>query len=453
VEEGINDISSLDIKDEGEKYRNRTKETSTNDMILEKSQALMQTEGTNTSISENNTNITKESINDTINHHRHIFAQYKNSAKDLQIKKTDQPAINTNNKNIYQPNQSQIFDQTNRNIDQLGGNAEYPSTSSGIYIKDRNHNIDKNTYYQKSESQDKDKKLTHYSDKNNANRQSSASFSNSDNMIFQNDTYLSKMKFTNVNIIMPLDNDEYWIYKTEDVDARRNLMTKLQNIAEKSRNVQPIVGNIYGVQYKTIWYRAMVISLNPVKVHFIDFGKDETLKKDSDIKDIQDISKSPRFARKIHLTQPMNNKYKNLQRGDKISVKMISTSPDKIITVEMQEQSEDLSVCIMENASSLNAMEKFVPQGKEMSNIAKQVSTIQLCNIFNALNNVMAEKALSELEFVGFLHICGFMQNNIYNATFCPHIFSEKFEIILNSLQAECTRIWTEMKNKSVEYK
>jgi len=455
VEETINDISSLDVKDEREKYKSQTKEISTNDMMLQQSQALMQTEDTNTSISKNNTNITNESINDTINQHGYLFLQYENNAKDLQIKKTEQSAINMSNKDIYQLNQSQVFDQTNTNTDLLEKNAEYSSISSdSYYIKGRNRNIDKNRHYQRNESQDKDRKFAHYNDKKDANRQNNASctFNNSDNMIFQNDTYLSKTRFMNVDIIMPLDNGEYWIYKTEDTDARRNLMMKLQNIAEKSRNVQPIVGNIYGVQYKNIWYRAMVISLNPVKVHFIDFGNDDTLKKDSDIKDIQDISKSPRFARKIRLRQPVNNKYKNLQYGDKISVKMVSTSPDKIITVEMQEQLEDSSVCIKENASSLNTMEKFLP-GKEMSNIAKRDSTIQPCNIFDALDNVMAERALSELEFVGFLQICGFMQNNIYNATLCPHIFSEKLEIILNNLQAECTKIWTEMENKSVEYK
>lgn len=258
---------------------------------------------------------------------------------------------------------------------------------------------------------------------------------------FYKDTHLSKTKFTMVEIIIRLNNNEYWISKVEDEAARIDLMQKLQNVAIKSRNVQPIIGEVYGVLYETLWHRAMVISLNPVKVHFIDFGNDEILKKDDDIKNIGDLIKAPKFARKIRLTQGTSDKYRNLQEGDKISVKMLSVNSEKTMIVEMQEQLENLSSHTMEN----DTVKKLVPQENQVSpNKNIQAPTIQIPNIVDALAELLTQKAVPELRIEGVIQFWESAPRNIYSVysvTLIPQIYSSEIEMIFNDLQEDCSKV------------
>ncbi|XP_011690166.1 PREDICTED: uncharacterized protein LOC105451427 [Wasmannia auropunctata] len=106
----------------------------------------------------------------------------------------------------------------------------------------------------------------------------------------------------------------------------------------------------------------MVTSLNPTVVHFIDFGIDETLIKDAELKDLGEL-KSP-IITKIRLPQGISDKYRNLQRGDKISVRMLFVDSEKTIIVEIKEVqpvATDTTLHATESASS-NATKKFVSQ-------------------------------------------------------------------------------------------
>lgn len=282
------------------------------------------------------------------------------------------------------------------------------------------------------------------SNTNISNNTSTSCSSMNNDLSFYKDTHLSKTKFITVEVVIPLDNGEYWINKVEDKDSCMNLMIQLQDVAKNSRAVtQPIIGEVYGVLYETIWHRAMVISLNPVKVNFIDFGNDEILKKDDEIKDIGNLVKAPKFARKIRLTQNTNDKYRNLLQGDIISVRMLFIDSDKTITVEVEEQSESLSSHITESASN-NTMEKLIPQeNKVFSNKSSKVSTVQVPNILDALVDLLTQKATSELQIDGVIQICESAQKNVYSATLSPQVYSAEIEMIFNDMPEDCSKVQT----------
>ncbi|XP_026827923.1 uncharacterized protein LOC105279043 isoform X2 [Ooceraea biroi] len=471
VEEAV-DLSSLAIKDEGKKREDQTKEPSANSAQLRRPRtAPMHTESstnsTNVSASKNSASVNDYTDN-AANQRGLPSARYESDAKDAQVKRaTDQPAMNT--KDISpNPNRSQAFDQINTNTDQSRRNAKSwtPTSANSAYQANRNHvgdvnkssspnerfnsgsNMkDRQTYadkrppYERHEPQNARKPAAH-SDRD-SNRRSNNVCSNgevpSDDLAFQKDTYLSKAKFAEVEIVVPLGNGEYWVCRTEDTDARITLMTTLQDVAEQSRNVQPIVGNIYGVLYETIWHRAMVTALNPVRIHFIDFGNEEPLEKGAAIRDIQELSKPARFARKIRLTQSASDRCRKLEYGDKISVRMMSMNPDKTITVEVQGESQ--AECATKSAPSLSTN---VQQKEGGPGAAGQDSAAQPVNVLRVLDNLLSERVLPELEFVGLLQICGPVQSNVYCATLCPYMFTDKLEMILQDLQVECVAMESE---------
>lgn len=360
----------------------------------------------------------------------------------------------------YNRNQNNVINRTNNNKDR--------SIDNNANIRDKSYNTDKNQSFQR---QNNKKSPPHNSlyNKQNVNERKNSFSSNSntdDDLAFNKDTYLSNKEFTEVEITVPLDNNEYWITKLKDVEERRLLMIELQTVANQSRNVKPIIGDIYGVIYESIWHRAMVISLNPITVHFIDFGNDEILEKNAKIRDIGDTFKNvPKLARKIQLTPITNAKYKNLQFGDKISIRMLSMNTDGTIIVEAQNQSEDSSVRVKESTPQdsdtntctkesvpqsdvNNAMEKTVPQEKfkipPIINI--KASKIQVPNVLNTLTNLLTQEAITELESEGMIHIIESTQMNVYSATLCPGIYSNELSMVIKDLQEECE----DMKKKSM---
>nr|XP_012228268.1 PREDICTED: uncharacterized protein LOC105675580 isoform X4 [Linepithema humile] len=339
----------------------------------------------------------------------------------------------------YNRNQNDVTNTTNNNKDIVDNNDN---------IKDRSYNTDKNQSFQRHEFQNS-RKSPPYKGGQNAIRTysetSSSTTSNiDDDLAFNKDTYLSNKEFTEVEVVVPLDNNEYWITKLKDIETRTTLMIQLQNVAAKSRNVKPIIGNIYGVLYEKIWHRAMIISLNPVMVHFIDYGNDEILQKDADIRDIEDMPKVPKFAKKIQLTPATAEKYKDLRYGNRLSVRMLSRNTDGTIIVEVQKPLEDLSVCTKESApqSDVNngAIEKTVPQEKfKMPSIINiKASKIQIPNVFDAFANLLTQKAVTELKIEGAIEIVESTETNVYSATLCPSVYSEDVVMVLTDLQQEC---------------
>jgi len=422
---------------------------------------------------KSNTDVTYNSVNNTEDT---PVSQYDNDINVSQTKMADQPVVNTTNtKEFSQQHRLRRYNNINENPSKKDNGCSSTSSSTDQSHHSRNYSSDSNKTsfkekYDKSNIRNKNynndrnhsKRNDFQSDKNynsreNTNGQRASTFNNisvTNDLAFYKDTHLSKTKFITVEVIISLNNDEYWVYKLEDANARKILMIKLQDIVNKSRNVQPIIGEVYGVMYETIWYRAMVTSLNPTKVHFIDFGNDEILEKNVEIKDIGDLIKSPKFARKIRLTQGTSDKYRNLQEGEKISVRMLSIDSEKTIIVEVEEEQnstvKNLSSHTTESVSN-NAVKNFMPQeNSKTTNKNTEASTIQVPSILDALADLLTEKAVSELQIEGFIQINEATQKNVYNATFGPQVYGTEMEMIFNDLQEECTKIRTSADYKCV---
>jgi len=151
-----------------------------------------------------------------------------------------------------------------------------------------------------------------------------------------------------------------------------------------------------------------------------------------------------KFARKIRLKQNMSDKYRNLQQGDIISVRMLFIDSDKTIIVEVEEQSESLSSHITETASN-NTMEKL-PQKEEnevFSNKNTKISTVQVPNILDTLIDLLTQKATSELQIDGVIQICESAQKNVYSATLSPQVYSAEIEMTFNDMPEDCSKVQT----------
>lgn len=475
MEESINDMSLLQInKDENQTkiplISNKTitsKTIASNEVKLRRPNAsnAMQAESSsntnaNTNTHKNNIDITNYSTNSDINSREHLSIRH-NNINVFTTKTADQPTLSTiNTKNFSKQIQLQGCNNIKENSEKSRKNDRYLTTSNqnnynrnqnGAIKKispdkeksENNSNLRNKNYnsapYQKNELQI-DRKPTVYSDRENRQRSDSCnSLNNSitmdDDLIFYKDTYLSKIEFTEVEISTTLGNGEYWIFNLKYTETRTNLMTELQRVVQKSRNMQPIIGGVYAVFYESLWYRAMAISLNPVKVHYIDYGNDKILQKDAEFRDIPDMTTIPNFSRKIRLTPTASEKY-NFKYGETIFVKMLSIDADKTIIVDVREQEHPP----MKNASNKsNTAEKLVRQENlQVSNENLNASMVQIPSILNAFANLFTQKAVSELEFMGFIQIHDSAQENIYSASLGPQDFTAEIEMLLNDLQEEC---------------
>lgn len=470
MEESVSDMS-LQVNKDGNQTKiplmsNNTitsKTIASNEVKLRRPNAsnAMQAESSNNTnananMYKNNVDITNCSTNSDIDDREHLSIQHDNNTNVFTTKTANQPALSTmNTKEFLKQCQLYGWIRTMEDIEKIRNNTYLISnqnhnhnqndaikkTSLDKEKSDINSNLRNKNYndrsYQKNELQI-DKKPTMYNDrKNKPGSNSSSSSTMDEDLIFCKDIYLSKTEFTEVEISVSLGNGEYWIFNLKDSEMRTNLMTELQDVAKRSHNVQPIIDGVYAVLYEALWHRAVVISLNPVKVHFLDFGNDEILQKDAEIKDIpRDIIKIPPLARKIRLTSAASEKYNYFQYGDKIFVKMLSIDAHRTIIVDVKEQSEHLLLPMKSASNKNNTTEKFVQENENL-----QASMVQIPSILNAFADLFIQKAVSKLKFAGFIQIHESTQKNIYSASLGPQDFSAEIEVLLNDLQEECANV------------
>ncbi|XP_025269700.1 uncharacterized protein LOC105254637 isoform X2 [Camponotus floridanus] len=474
VEESVKDISLQINKDENQTSipltLNKTitsKTIASNEVKLRRPNVsnVMQAESSNntdanTNMHKNNVDITNYSTNNGINDREHLSSIHDNDTNVCTTKTADQPALSTmNTKDFSRQNQLQRCNNTKEDIEKSKRNDRYSTSNQNHYSRNhngairktipdkeksdnsnlRNKNYNSDRSYQKNELQIDKKPTTIYNDRENGlgSNSSSSNTMVDEELIFCKDTYLSKTEFTEVKILISLDNDEYWVVTLKDSDTRTNLMTKLQDVAGKTRNVQPIIDGVYAVLFGGIWHRAVIISLNPVKVHYLDYGYDETLKQDAEIRGIpRDMIKIPPLARKIRLTPAA--RYKNFRYDDIIFVKMLSIDAHKTIIVDVREQSEHLFSPV-KNASNKNTTEKFVRQENvQASNENLKASKVQISSILNAFADLFTQKAVSELEFTGLIQIHGCTQENIYSASLLIQNFDTELMNVLSCLETDC---------------
>lgn len=255
-----------------------------------------------------------------------------------------------------------------------------------------------------------------------------------EDIAFSKHTFLPKSKFTDVRVILKLDR-EIWIQKVEDDNDLVQLMTELQDEAEKASKIEPTVGNMYAVQYESVWHRAVVTALNPTKVHYIDYGNDEFVET-NDFREINKYKNIPRFCAKIRLSEKANKKYKNLKYEDIIAVKMISVDSNKVIDIEVEGENDiSTSEVIPKNAPMMDNSTTIEPNDKTPG-LQKEVSiNDKTSSPLNKLQNVVNTVFVGE---TGILEIHAELSQNTYSITLLPHSAISNYEKLLNDLPALC---------------
>ncbi|KOX80155.1 Tudor domain-containing protein 1, partial [Melipona quadrifasciata] len=254
-------------------------------------------------------------------------------------------------------------------------------------------------------------------------------------MSFSKKPFLSKTKFQDVIIIIK-ENRECWVQKVEDQNTIKDLMTEIQ--AEiKAQKMEPIVGNIYAVKYENVWHRAIVTCLNPVKVHYIDYGNDEVVET-NDFRKIDKYANVPRLCAKIRLSQKAYKKYKDLKYEDIISVKMISVDSNNVINVEVKNEN-DIStseIIQIDNNSKLNT--STIVKVDDKTVISPKISTKDKALISsNKIKNIVNTVTVGE---IGILEIHAEIKNNTYSITLLPNNAVPDYEKLLINLPEVCAQ-------------
>lgn len=435
--------------------------------------------------SKTNTNTIFSSNDDSVSkQNRYSYTQCENNTKVLQIKEIDEPKIEkkadqpvTNIKNLSQQNRLYKYNHPNENTDQKikkSGECASPNSTFQNYslnyqsdnaskkspnreVVGKTDNVKSKFSYNNDNNRPQqngfnaDKKSVPYNDREIAKKPENRSNVKEDlnssvideDIAFQKSTFLSKVKFTDVEIVVTLGNYEYWVHKVEEKEALRNLMIDLRNVASKSRNVQPIVGNIYGVLYEDIWHRAKIISLNPIKVHYIDYGNDELLKKDADIRDIRPLTKIPKFARKIRLMKTTSSMYKDLSEDNELSVRMLSVNAEEIILVEVQElEAAAISEKVLQPSNTNNIVENNVRQENLKVSLINggETRASQLPSVLDVLADLLIKQELTELKVTGLIQPFT-SEENVYGATFLPNDFNPQMMVVLQNLPVACAEL------------
>lgn len=265
-----------------------------------------------------------------------------------------------------------------------------------------------------------------------------------EDIAFTKQTFLSKTKFTDARIIVS-ENREHWIQKVEDSENIVMLMTELQDDANKAQKVKPIVGNIYAVEYESVWHRGLVTCLNPLTVHYIDYGNDEVVQSD-DFREINNYKNIPRYSAKIRLSEKANEKHRNLKYEDIISVKMLSVDSNRVINVEVQGEN---AVPPSQVAQTNDTPVPNIPQMSRtpVPNTLKRSDTDNIVASPKAPSNNELSSFVSNLKSVvntvsigegGLLEIHTELNNNTYSVTLLPNSAISDFEKLLSVLPEEC---------------
>ncbi|KAK9296207.1 hypothetical protein QLX08_009706 [Tetragonisca angustula] len=253
---------------------------------------------------------------------------------------------------------------------------------------------------------------------------------------FSKNTFLSKTKFQDVIIIIK-ENREYWIQKVEDQKCIRDLMTEIQDEVKKGQKVEPIVGNIYAVKYENVWHRAIITCLNPVKVHYIDYGNDEFVET-NDFRKIDKYVEIPRLCAKIRLSQKAYEKYKDLKYEDVISVKMISVDSNNVINVEVKNENDILTSEIIQTDNNSKLNTSTVVKVDDKTVISSEISNNDKALISsNKIKNIVNTLTVGE---IGILEIHAEIKNNTYSITLLPNNAVPDYEKLLINLPKVCVQ-------------
>ncbi|XP_066581279.1 uncharacterized protein [Prorops nasuta] len=229
---------------------------------------------------------------------------------------------------------------------------------------------------------------------------------------FRKLSFLPDDTFVEVQIIISEDNG-YWVQKLDNWKKFEDMSLKLQEVAEKSQKAKPQLKNLYAIKFKEMWYRVVVLELNPTKVRFVDYGHTEVITQ-NDFYLIEEFKAIPGFAKKIRIINAKPNQ-KRLVENDVISVKKISINADSnIINVEIKEEHE-----IITPSNTVLSL----PQKKEPDNF-------ELKSVMDIL----------QVDTEGLIQIHE-ITDNIARATLLPTVSESIYEKLLYTLPEECKKM------------
>ncbi|XP_076295850.1 vreteno [Lasioglossum baleicum] len=267
---------------------------------------------------------------------------------------------------------------------------------------------------------------------------------------FPKQMFLSKSEFTDVKVIVT-SGREYWVQKVEDNDDIVVLMTSLQDTAEEMKKVKPVVGELYAVQYESIWHRAIVKSLDPLTVHYVDFGNDEVVNT-NDFRKIPQLIDIPRYAAKIRLSEKGFEKHKTLAYEDIISVKMISIDTNKVINVEVQGENDTATVQCKNNGiavpevqnSALQVQKSVSEDSSAVLKALKSVKSLGLANDDTSKKTATTPKKPESIVNIlsvgdsGGIVIHAELSNHVYSITLLSADTASNYEKLSQQLTDAC---------------
>ncbi|XP_033208088.1 uncharacterized protein LOC117167339 [Belonocnema kinseyi] len=280
-------------------------------------------------------------------------------------------------------------------------------------------------------------------------------------------SFLSKDKFTQVVNMVISGNGECWVQKLEDEAEFTQMMRELgaeQNAVsrEKAPKVIPVIGGLIACQYYEIWHRASIVSLNPLVVHYMDYGNNEVLAND-DIRPLGTFEKVPPYARKIRVLNAKGTKYELLKESEQLSVKVISEDADGVflvVTPDLEGESPfqpfKCGAGSQNVPSSQNRLssenEQCTQDKRESKEPRSQSSTKTSSHDFNkehdnktdeALKKVLSTPTGSVIDHLkandcGMMEIHTPLKNDTYSVTIVPQKFHDYYEKVVIEVPAKC---------------
>ena len=270
-------------------------------------------------------------------------------------------------------------------------------------------------------------------------------------LAFQKNTFLTKKKFTKVVVTAPLGIGEAWVQRDEDTDEFTTMMTVLKN-SPSAPTVKPIVGNLIACKFYDIWHRASVVSLNPLTVHYIDYGNDEILQ-NNDIRELGTLEKIPRYARKISIKNAKGTRYEKLKEDDQLDVKMVSVNSEGVFEVITPEQEgmnpfEPFSNPHnglgsqhgpnFENQQNSQERNKQIFAETSQPGYSKEVISQTSEDLPTPTGSIIHNL---EPEYEGMLEFHALLSKNTYSVTLVPKKFLKFYERLLNEIPAKCAEL------------
>ncbi|KAK0162423.1 hypothetical protein PV327_006200 [Microctonus hyperodae] len=160
---------------------------------------------------------------------------------------------------------------------------------------------------------------------------------NDDNdFIFERSTFLPKSNFIEVQIAVVISPGLYCVQKCSEMDQLQELMKTLHKTADQLPKVSKVVaGNMYAAPYDQIWHRVQILTENPLKIDYIDFGTIEEVD-NIEFRELDDsLKRTSRYSRIIKLSPSAIKSNRHLTEDSIIKVKMINCNDDGTINVDV----------------------------------------------------------------------------------------------------------------------